>query len=386
VLAIAAFFCFASAATAAAPNTRITAGPKGLTTPSVTFRFTASGRGAKFQCRLDAGRFFACRSPRSYSRLANGLHTFRVRAVKKGVADRTPATRKFTVDASVPDTTIQSGPAWLGPDRVTEDHQPVFTFTSSEPDSKFECRLTTASFVPCTSPFTPASPLPDASYTFRVRARDKAGNADPSPATFKFQVNVFLKHDLATAQEAAALYFPDTLDLDVLPFCGGSPAVDCPGGTPWPAGAQLRITSARSVVEVPSPFAPFRYDVTVTQDVQTLAPIKINVPLAGDCGLAMTSASGATPTWRVGLSLSFIFDATYGDLRLARGDVTVSGTEAADYALSGNIGCQLFNPGSGYLDGLYPDILRSYFQQVAWKFCAAPGPAYLGPCPPPPGG
>jgi hypothetical protein len=289
------------------------------------------------------------------------------------------------VDAVLPDTTAQSDFFWVGPPHATEDRQPNFTFTSNEPGT-FECRLTTATFVPCASPFEPAAPLSDGSYTFRVRAKDPAGNVDPSPATFAFEVNVFLKHDLATAQEAAALYFPDTLDLDVPPSCGGSPAFDCPGGTPWPAGAQLRVTSARSVVEVPSPAAPFRYDVTVTQSVQTLAPVKVNLPLIGDCDLTMTSALGTVPTWRVDLSLSFVFDATFGDLRLARGDMTVSGDEAADYAISGNFGCQFANLGIGFFNDLYANLLDSYVQDVAWKFCAAPGPTYLGPCPPPPGG
>jgi len=44
----------------------------------VTFGFAGTGRASGFQCRLDRGRFTACRSPKSY-RAKPGRHTFRVR-------------------------------------------------------------------------------------------------------------------------------------------------------------------------------------------------------------------------------------------------------------------------------------------------------------------
>ena len=43
--------------------------------------------------------------------LADGPHTFAVRSVLLLAPDDTPATRSFTVDATPPDTTIDSGPS-----------------------------------------------------------------------------------------------------------------------------------------------------------------------------------------------------------------------------------------------------------------------------------
>ena len=53
-----------------------------------------------------------------------------------GNPDPTPVTRSWTVDATPPQTTIDSGPSGL-----TNDASPSFTFSSSEGGSSFECRL-----------------------------------------------------------------------------------------------------------------------------------------------------------------------------------------------------------------------------------------------------
>ena len=82
-----------------APETTITFGPSSLTTNPVAFIFTSSQPlGTTFQCRLDGGSFAACSSPKTFSGLAPGSHTFRVRAIDAaGNIDPTPATRTFTV-------------------------------------------------------------------------------------------------------------------------------------------------------------------------------------------------------------------------------------------------------------------------------------------------
>ena len=116
--------------------------------------------------------------------LADGTYTFEVRARDAaGNVDQTPASRTFTIDTVPPDTTITAGPT--GP---TANASPSFDF-ASEPGASFECRLgTTGAFEPCTSPRT-VGPLTDGDYTFAVRARDAAGNIDPTPATRSFAVN-----------------------------------------------------------------------------------------------------------------------------------------------------------------------------------------------------
>ncbi|HEX5467675.1 MAG TPA: hypothetical protein VFW80_01350 [Gaiellaceae bacterium] len=75
-----------------APATTITSGPNLSTTSrSATFRFSSSEKGVDFQCRLDAGSWSSCASPRSYSKLKKGDHDFEVRAVDAaGNVDSTP--------------------------------------------------------------------------------------------------------------------------------------------------------------------------------------------------------------------------------------------------------------------------------------------------------
>lgn len=80
------------------PDTTITGMP---TNPSnvanPTFTFTSTEAGSTFQCSLDAAPFSACSSPTTVT-VANGVHTFQVRAIDPaGNVDPTPASFTWTV-------------------------------------------------------------------------------------------------------------------------------------------------------------------------------------------------------------------------------------------------------------------------------------------------
>jgi Bacterial Ig-like domain/Abnormal spindle-like microcephaly-assoc'd, ASPM-SPD-2-Hydin len=64
------------------------------------------------------------------------------------------------------------------PTSPTKDNRPSFSFSDTEADVTFACSMTTGAddFTPCTSPSSYLT-LPDGSYTFKVRARDAAGNS-----------------------------------------------------------------------------------------------------------------------------------------------------------------------------------------------------------------
>lgn len=65
---------------------------------SATFSFSSNESGATFECSLDSPTFEPCTSPKTYADLAEGEHTFRVRAVDAGDnRDDTPASRTWTV-------------------------------------------------------------------------------------------------------------------------------------------------------------------------------------------------------------------------------------------------------------------------------------------------
>jgi Tol biopolymer transport system component len=86
-------------------DTTITSGPSGsVSATTASFGFSSSAPGSTFECSLDGKAFSACTSPREYSGLANGEHTFRVRAIDtSGKADTTPASHTWTVvDTTAP--------------------------------------------------------------------------------------------------------------------------------------------------------------------------------------------------------------------------------------------------------------------------------------------
>jgi len=92
------------------PDTTITAGPPPSTTSTeASFSFQSSEAGSAFECRLDGGAFGPCASPRSFSGLTPGDHTFEVRATDpSGNVDPTPAARSWTVDPPAPAVTTQA--------------------------------------------------------------------------------------------------------------------------------------------------------------------------------------------------------------------------------------------------------------------------------------
>lgn len=87
-----------------APETTIVGGTSGTTTStSASFQFSASESGSSFQCKLDSGSWAGCSSPKGYSSLAVGAHTFSVKATDgAGNTDASPATRSWTVEAEAP--------------------------------------------------------------------------------------------------------------------------------------------------------------------------------------------------------------------------------------------------------------------------------------------
>lgn len=85
-------------------------------------------------------------------------------------ADRTP-----------PQTRIVSGPARVGYERKAK-----FRFASSEAQSSFKCKVDKKKWKKCRSPYK--LKVRPGKHLFKVRAIDRFGNADPSPARFSWRV------------------------------------------------------------------------------------------------------------------------------------------------------------------------------------------------------
>lgn len=85
------------------PTPTIDSGPANPTTStSATFTFSDTQLFVTFQCQLDGGGFTACALLKTYTGLANGAHTFQVRAVDLGGNLSSPASYPWTIDTSPP--------------------------------------------------------------------------------------------------------------------------------------------------------------------------------------------------------------------------------------------------------------------------------------------
>ncbi len=165
--------------------------PSNSTTAGFTFSNpNTAGDLDSFECSMDGGSWATCTSPKTYTGLSLGSHTFEVRAQDtNGNFETTPASYTWTVeDTTAPDTTIDTFP-------TTPNITASFTFSGNDGATGsgidyFECQYTittpggTASsgWNTCTSPYE-VPYITNGSYLFEVRAYDMAGNVDPTPAS-----------------------------------------------------------------------------------------------------------------------------------------------------------------------------------------------------------
>ncbi len=159
-----------------APDTAITSAPSGLVSSTAATVAFASEPDAHFECSLDAGPFAACTSPLALSRLPQGQHWLEVRAVDTvGNADQTPPRATWVVDTVPPRTRIASF-------RRPTQWSASFRFAANEERPRFECSLDGHPFSKCGLAKGYRS-LAAGRHTLRVRATDRAGNRDATPAS-----------------------------------------------------------------------------------------------------------------------------------------------------------------------------------------------------------
>jgi len=92
------------------PETFINSAPANPTnSKDASFEFSCSESGCTFECQIDGGGFSSCTSPQSYLGLAEGSHTFEVRAIDgSNNTDPTPAVLIWRIDTIPPTLTIVS--------------------------------------------------------------------------------------------------------------------------------------------------------------------------------------------------------------------------------------------------------------------------------------
>jgi len=103
---------------------------------NVTFTYHANETGSKFQCSLapegQADAFASCIATKTYSGLANGTYTFKVRATDlAGNPQATPSSYSWTVDNSLSDTTPPQTSIVSHPPDPSPSPDAAFTYASN---------------------------------------------------------------------------------------------------------------------------------------------------------------------------------------------------------------------------------------------------------------
>jgi len=84
-------------------NTRIKSKPPfASNSPDAKFGFRCSAPPCTYRCKLDDRSWKGCGRPKTYTGLVDGEHTFKVKAIKDGVTDHTPAKFSWTIDTVIP--------------------------------------------------------------------------------------------------------------------------------------------------------------------------------------------------------------------------------------------------------------------------------------------
>ena len=166
------------------PVLTISSNPPTLTNQArASFIFTANEALQKFECSLNNSEFSVCQSPVLFEGLAEGSHSFRVRAIDLASNTGPAVEYIWTVDTVAPGTEITDNPS-----TITNQSDASFVFGATEADSTFECSIDGSAFSICESP-KGYSNLSEAEHTFRVQATDLAGNTDETPEVFIWVVD-----------------------------------------------------------------------------------------------------------------------------------------------------------------------------------------------------
>jgi hypothetical protein len=156
------------------PDTTISSAPDDPSAvATATFEFSGSDGGGidTFECSIDGSAFAACATPFDTGSLADGPHTFQVRAVDPaGNRDASPAQHDWVIDTVAPTVALTAAPS-----SSTSSTSAVFRFSGAGGVDRFECSVDGGAFAACTSPVRLTN-LAQGGHTFEVRAVDAAGN------------------------------------------------------------------------------------------------------------------------------------------------------------------------------------------------------------------
>ena len=348
------------------PETSITANPTAISSStSASFSFSSDDAAATFECSLDGASYAACTSPRSFTGLTNGSHTFNVRSTSATGTDSTPGSFTWTVDNVSPTTAFTSAPSGT---RASTSESISFTATDATSGvASSQCSLNNATFTSCSSPVS-LTGLAQGAQSFRVRSTDNAGNvstiqtASWTVDTVAPAISTFtpLANGPATGARDISFNVTDagTVSSVAVETSISSPSVS-EGGQEAPTVYTTSFTSApcaltnapNSTYKCTIPGAPAGSSVSYRVIAQDAAGNSRSVPSSGSFTYLVTNSEGSTP----------LPPGTYDNLSLdstvtIAGDVTINGAlslsgavEAGDSLVT--FGCSATASGTGFIVG-----------------------------------
>ncbi|MEK9182905.1 MAG: Ig-like domain-containing protein [Patescibacteria group bacterium] len=167
------------------------------TTAAFAFGFTGTSiTSVTFECKFDSGSFSSCASPITYGSLSVGSHTFQVRTIDAaGNIDLSPDSYTWTIVSSpvTVDTTAPATPT--GAQKVSNDSDatPTFVWNAASDNvgvANYFIQIDNGSLIDIgnSTSYTIPSNLANGSHTFKVLAKDAAGNMS-SVNSLSFTVN-----------------------------------------------------------------------------------------------------------------------------------------------------------------------------------------------------
>jgi hypothetical protein len=156
----------------------------------------------------------------------SGSYTIRVHPVDAGGNTLPAATTTYNMDVTPPPPPVLTGM----PLSVTRANTATFSFTTTESDATFRCRLDGGTDTVCTSPHSYTG-LPAGTRTFAVSAVDPLGNASTTTYTWVIDVTaptVALTAPAATSTHSASTWRAMCGTAEVAEVCGT--ATDTGGG------------------------------------------------------------------------------------------------------------------------------------------------------------
>jgi hypothetical protein len=161
--------------------------------PSASFSFSSTEAGVGFLCRVDGATFGVCTSPKTYTGIAEGQHTFEVKARDSAGNDSAAASHTWTVDTTAPVVTLTGPPSGSS----TSDTTPSLTGVAGT-SAGDAATVTMTIYAGSSATGTPvqtltagrgaggaysidASPLAQGTYAAQSAQADAAGNTGRSP-------------------------------------------------------------------------------------------------------------------------------------------------------------------------------------------------------------